>query len=120
MKLSHTKPQWHLRGQLPYHLFFIHLTTLIPKKGEIQFARTFTLPRFHDITTFYLIKTISKTKNQNPTRMAFQQIEKLLLNSVFFKDSSIQVLKEIVLEDFIILIHQIIKSLYFPLTELLD
>lgn len=33
MKLSHTKPQWHLRGQLPYHLFFIHLTTLIPKKG---------------------------------------------------------------------------------------
>lgn len=52
--------------------------------------------------------------------MAFQQIEKLLLNSVFFKDSSIQVLKELVLEDFIILVHQIIKSLYFPLTELLD
>lgn len=51
--------------------------------------------------------------------MTFQQTKKLL-NSVFFKDSSFQVWKELILEDFIIMIHQIIKSLHFPLVEFLD
>lgn len=47
-------------------------------------------------------------------RMSFQQIEKLL-NSVFFKYASIQVLNKLILEYFVIFIQKIIKSLYFPL-----
>lgn len=45
--------------------------------------------------------------------MVFQQIE-TLLNGIFFKDSSVQIIKESVLEYFIIFIHQIIKSLFPP------
>lgn len=45
--------------------------------------------------------------------MVFQQIE-TLLNGIFFKDSSVQIIKELILEYFIIFIHQIIKSLFPP------
>ena len=72
MKLSDSKHQQHLKGQLPCHLFFIHVTTLIPKRGEIQFARTFTLPRYvHKIKMLYLSKIILKIKRQKPHQDGF-------------------------------------------------
>lgn len=71
MKLSDSKHQQHLKGQLPCHLFFIHVITLIPKRGEIQFARTFTLPGYHKIKMHYLTKIILKIKRQKPHQNGF-------------------------------------------------
>ena len=70
MKLSDSKHQQHLKGQLPCHLFFIHVITLIPKR-EIQFARTFTLPGYHKIKMHYLTKIILKIKRQKPHQNGF-------------------------------------------------
>ena len=66
----------------------------------------------HCITMFYLIKTISNIKDQNiPLRWPFNKLRNF--NSVFFKYSLIQILKELVLH-YVIFIHQIIKSLFSP------
>lgn len=72
MKLSHSKHQQHLKGQLPWQPLLYILTTLIPKKGEIQFARTFILPRqVHKIKMLYLTKIILKTKREKPHQDGF-------------------------------------------------
>lgn len=63
---------------------------------------------------FYLV-TISKIKNQNTSPgWPFNKLKNLTVSS----SSILQfVLKELVLEYFLTFIHQIIKSLYFPIIE---
>lgn len=53
MKLSDSKHQQHLKGHPVTSSLYTGLS--IPR-GEIQFARTFTLPGYHKIKMLYLTK----------------------------------------------------------------